>query len=192
MRAHSISGIAPVVGVHANVFEMGIAVWQSNVQCASVAERVYEAIWAEVLNGRMGLLADYSAVKDVLIIYLHLGKRGEETVYHTDFAAPFVHHTYHFYAQEAVGLMARVECSAYVPEAHSRISSELAAASRYVSHDTLQHICSACERAFIEQQKCPLQDFFDELLHIEDRWGTLRQTQKYPSHYISPCYLHGF
>eukprot|EP00281_Chroomonas_sp_CCMP1168_P028258 CAMPEP_0206244482 /NCGR_PEP_ID=MMETSP0047_2-20121206/18184_1 /ASSEMBLY_ACC=CAM_ASM_000192 /TAXON_ID=195065 /ORGANISM="Chroomonas mesostigmatica_cf, Strain CCMP1168" /LENGTH=326 /DNA_ID=CAMNT_0053669711 /DNA_START=153 /DNA_END=1129 /DNA_ORIENTATION=+ len=169
VKTHSSSGVTPLAGVYASIYEMGIAVWQGTVQCPAVAERVYEAIWGEAICGRMGQVADYMSVRAVLAIYLQLGSRGDNSVYNADFSLPFVQRTYHFYAQEAAALMASVECSGYVSEAHSRISSELAAASRYTAHETLPHICRACERAFIGQQQVPLQAFFDELLTSEDR-----------------------
>jgi hypothetical protein len=105
----------------------------------------------------------------VLGIYQQLGTRGADSVYNEDFAKPFVHHTYHFYSQEAESLIAAQDRSSYVAEAHSRIASELEAAAKYAKPDTLPLLQGACERAFIQQQQQPLQAYFDELLALENR-----------------------
>lgn len=154
---------------------MGIAEWQEGVQCEAVAQRMYEAIWAEIVEGRTGGCADYTSVRQVLQIYQDLGSRGEDAVYRTDFSSPFVEHTYNYYVQEAEELISHQDCSGYVTEAHARISSELNAAAKYVASETMPPLCRACENAFIAEQRMPLQRFFDELLTIEGHRDELKR-----------------
>ena len=176
VRCHCKSGISPLDGVHESVFEMGIAMWKEGVQCEKVSRALYEAMWAEIVQGRGGQCADYISVRQVLDIYQDLGLRGEASVYGSDFAAPFVEDTYHYYARESEELIARNDFPGYVAEAHRRIESELETAAKYGAADTMLPLCRACENAFVAQEhvQLQLQRFFDELLVTEGRKDELR------------------
>ncbi|EKX32465.1 hypothetical protein GUITHDRAFT_148610 [Guillardia theta CCMP2712] len=169
IRSHCQEGLIPEDGVYPSVLEMGTAVWRDNVQVIPVAQQMLEAMWSHICEGRKGALLEFSLIREILGVYRELGCRPDSgRVYDSDFAGPFVQLTFQFYSQEALELMAAQDFDAYALRAHESISSELAAASRFLLPETLPELCMACERAFIEEQKPWLQSIFEALLLQDD------------------------
>jgi hypothetical protein len=186
IRDHCASGSSPTPGVHSNVLVLGVALWRERVQTPQIAQRMFDAIWVHLVDVRGGgALMQAGVFREVLSIYVELGDRevsrhgtatapvsvwgtpadaAAERVYEMDFATPFLKYTLHVYSEEAAELAAAQDCAAFVLRAHDRISSELAAASRFILPETVPALRKICERAFVEEQLPWLQQLFRALL----------------------------
>jgi hypothetical protein len=165
IRSHCQGGELQRDGVHISVRAMGVAVWREHVQIEPVSQRMLQMLWDMSMEQRAGSIMDYGLAKQVLAIYAELGSRpGSGRVYKTDFQDPYVEQTQHMYSLEAAELTTDQDCSGYVLHAHDRVSAELLSASKFMLHETLPLLCTACERAFITEQRAWLQNFFDRIL----------------------------
>ena len=172
IKAHGIGGEQHIVGVHASVRAMGVAVWRDYVQVAAVAQRVLVELWDMSMHGRAGdeIGMDYGLARQVVGIYLELGTRDDGApVYQTDFEDAYVAQTMHFYTLEAQELVSDPACDStgYVSHAHARVSAELRCAARFTTRQTMSLLCAACEEAFISLQREWLQEAFDRIIKDE-------------------------